>query len=190
MTIKIDLKIFAFILLFFISGQSNIYLILLAFAIIHELGHLVCGLIFGLKPLSIKIMPVGLSILFDKTNVKWWKELLIAVSGPLLNITLAIIFFFCDDFTKRETFIYANILIGVFNLFPIIPLDGGRILKSVLKKICEEEAEKYTYKISNAVIIILTAIASIGTFYLKNIAIPVIMAYIWIIAIKENKSYK
>lgn len=41
MSIKIDLKIFAFFILFFLCGQSYIYLILFLFAMIHELGHLI-----------------------------------------------------------------------------------------------------------------------------------------------------
>ena len=49
MSIKIDLKIFAFILLFFLSGQSDIYLILLGFASIHELGHLILRSNFRIK---------------------------------------------------------------------------------------------------------------------------------------------
>jgi len=155
------------------------------------MGHLICGLLLGLKPVDIKFMPVGLSILFDKTKEKWWKELLVSASGPIINFIIAIVFLFLNSINKRDTIIYANLLIGLFNLLPIIPLDGGRILKSMLKKFYEErEAEEYVHKLSNIAVIILTGLSSIGTFYLKNIAVPAIMVYIWAITIKENKRYK
>lgn len=58
MNIKIDLKIFIFLLLFIITNQSTIYLLLLAFAIIHELGHLIMGIFLGMKIQSMKIIPM------------------------------------------------------------------------------------------------------------------------------------
>lgn len=58
MNIKIDLKIFIFLILFIITNQSAIYLLLLAFAILHELGHLIMGVSLGMKIQSIKIIPM------------------------------------------------------------------------------------------------------------------------------------
>lgn len=58
MNIKVDLKIFIFLLLFLITNQSTIYLLLLAFAMLHEIGHLIMGICLGLKPQSVKIMPM------------------------------------------------------------------------------------------------------------------------------------
>lgn len=54
MSIKVDLKIFAFILLFFFCGQSDIYLILLGFATIHELGHLIMRTSFRIETADYK----------------------------------------------------------------------------------------------------------------------------------------
>lgn len=58
MNIKVDLKIFIFLFLFILTNQSAIYLLLLAFAILHEIGHLIMGICLGLKPQSIKFMPM------------------------------------------------------------------------------------------------------------------------------------
>ena len=187
MSIKIDFKIFAFILLLLLSGQTQIYLMIFAFAIIHEIGHLICGLALGLKPQSMKLMPMGLSITFKKENKKWWKELLVSVAGPITNFILAIVFMFMGQ-TK---IVYANLLIGIFNLIPIIPLDGGRALKSVFRKIFTyRTADKYIHAISNITMVGLTVFASIGTIYLKNITVPIIIFYLWLIVIGENKRYK
>ena len=91
---------------------------------------------------------------------------------------------------SNEILAYANILIMLFNLLPIYPLDGGRIFKELIQ-IFEGsiKAKIYIRKISKAVVIILTMLASIGILYLKNIAIFFIVIYLWIIVIKENKQY-
>ena len=44
MSLKIDLKIFLFAILFFITKQIEMYAIIMILAFVHELGHLVCGL--------------------------------------------------------------------------------------------------------------------------------------------------
>lgn len=69
MRFRIDLKIFVFLIVFYFTKQIELYSTIMIFAIIHELGHLVSGLILGMKPEKIEIMPVGISISF-KINPK------------------------------------------------------------------------------------------------------------------------
>ena len=69
MRFRIDLKIFIFLILFYFTKQIQIYAMIMIFAIIHELGHLLAGLLMGMKPEKIEIMPFGVSISF-KINVK------------------------------------------------------------------------------------------------------------------------
>lgn len=64
MRFRIDLKIFLFIILFYITKQIEVYGMIMLFAIIHELGHLLVGLILGMKPEKLEIMPYGVSISF------------------------------------------------------------------------------------------------------------------------------
>lgn len=87
-----------------------------------------------------------------------------------------------------ENIIYANLLICIFNLLPIYPLDGGRILNSVFNiKIGIKASMIITNKISNITMIIITIVASILILYLENIAIFFIVIYLWIIVLKENR---
>lgn len=149
------------------------------------------GLLLGLKPKSLKIMPFGVSILFETYKTKkqtQTKKMFIAIAGPVVNIIIAIVGWL---FEWQVEIIYANILIAIFNLLPIYPLDGGRIINAILSmKLKQERVIKYILKISNISIIILTIIASIGILYLKNIAIIFIIAYLWWLVIRLNKISK
>ena len=141
MSIKIDLKIFLFAIIFWFTKQIEIYALLMILALIHECGHLVCGICLGLKLSSIKITPVGFQILFKnyiqdyntkvrKGNEVCIKKIVIAFAGPLVNI---IAFFMPQNMAiSKETLIYANLMLTMFNLLPIYPLDGGRILKEIV----------------------------------------------------------
>ena len=129
MQIKINLKIFIFIVIFYLTRQIEIYGILMLFAFFHELGHLLAGIVLGFKPQSLSISPVGLSISFcikaedynekiKKGNILALKKLIIALAGPMVNFIMVILFLLLDWNilnTSREFIIYANILIGLFN---------------------------------------------------------------------------
>jgi len=205
MKIKLDLKIFIFIIIFIITRQIKIYGILMLFALIHELGHIFTGIILGLKPSSIEIMPFGLRVSFDikpknynkkviKGTILTVKKLIIAMMGPITNLVFVIIYCMFDiDFfgVSREFVVYANILIGVFNMIPIYPLDGGRIIKNIIHIFYgRKDSYKFTNTISNITIILLTIISSVSILYLKNIAILLIILYLWALVIIENKKYK
>lgn len=215
MNIKVDLKIFLFLLLFLVTSQFNIYILLMLFAFIHELGHLAMGLILGFKPKEIKVTPVGMKIEFAikceeynkkilKGNLLGIKREIIALAGPLTNFIIVIIVsilknikpeleqisFFSITTINLQDVIYANLLIAIFNLIPIYPLDGGRIIKEILH-ICIGlgRSEKYTYMISKTMIILLTAISSVVILYIRNISILIIVVYLWILMIIEKRRY-
>ena len=189
MRIRINLQVFIFAIIFYLTKQIRIYTILMIFAFIHELGHLLAGILMGLKAKGIDIMPFGVSINFEDYSNKYIaKKIIIAMAGPLVNIIIVILGVYNN---WEEEIIYSNILIGLFNLIPLYPLDGGRILKYIMQLATNsKEAEMMTYKLSNILIIILTLISSIGILFIQNIGIVLILAYLWVLIIQENKKYK
>ena len=138
-----------------------------------------------------KILPFGVCISFEycrKTNLQ---RFIIAIAGPITNLIIAGIFWFVPEFKDRAIIIYANLLICIFNLLPVYPLDGGRILKAVLGKFYEyNKADELVNKISNLSAIVITIFASIGVIVLKNMAIIFIVIYIWALVTEENRRYK
>ena len=202
MRFRIDLRIFLFFILFYFTKQIEIYLMILIFAFIHELGHLFAGLLLGMKPEKIGIMPTGLSISFKpkpkdynsvkKANLFEAKKIMVAIAGPLTNLIIILI----TENLKINIFlemmiILSNLALILFNLIPIYPMDGGRILKGVLHIIFgENRANNYIHKISFFIIILITSIASIGVLYFRNLSIFIAIIYLWYIYLKENKEYK
>lgn len=193
MRIKLNLQIFIFALIFYISGQIKIYGILMASALLHELGHIFFGIVLGLKPKKLEIIPFGFSITFEKytqTKNKYKQKLLIELAGPLVNLLIVLLCFFVDV-PERENIIYANILLMLFNLIPIYPLDGGRILYEIIYILRDSKTALEIVNItSNIGIIVLTMLSSILILYYKNLAIICVILYLWFIVHKQNKIYK
>ena len=203
MTFKIDLKIFLFFILFYFTKQVETYVVMILFAIIHEIGHFFFFFTLGMKPESIKFIPCGLSISFKliprdynkkiiKGNLFEVKKILVALAGPLTNLIIIIITLNIKlDIFSNLIIIYANLLIMFFNLLPIYPLDGGRILKGILHIFLgKKESEKYTNNISFIVLLIISFIASIGIYYIKNISIFFIIIFLWILYLNQDRIYK
>ena len=209
MSVKIDLKILLFLLLFSLTSQIELYVLLMLFAFIHELGHLCSGIFLGFKPQEIAITPVGMKIEFKpkceeynqkvkKANTLAIKRAIVALAGPITNFIIIAITLVIQHVNPQwlawnntmnvATIIYSNFLIGIFNLIPIYPLDGGRLVREILHiTVGLKKAE--TYKISKFTLILLTIIASIAILYLQNISIIIILAYLLGIVLVERKRY-
>ena len=203
MRFKIDFKIFLFLILFYFTRQVETYVMILFFAFIHEIGHLLMGLLMGMRPNKIEIKPYGVSISFKikpkdynqkilEGNRLQIKKILIAIAGPLTNfIIMNVATNLPIGIFSKMMIIYSNLLLIIFNLIPIYPLDGGRILKAFLHILVgKRKAEKYSNNSSFIILIALTFLASIGVYYIKNVSIFIIIMFLWILYIQEDLIYR
>ena len=96
--------------------------------IFHEFGHFIVAKLFKYKIDKIYIYPLGGIIKFnDYINRKSYQELLVTLAGPLFQIILSLFLVKYD----KDIVDFSNILL-LFNLLPIVPLDGSKILSCFL----------------------------------------------------------
>jgi Zn-dependent protease/CBS domain-containing protein len=115
-------------------------LLLFASVLIHELGHSLVALTRGVRVDSITLFIFGgVSALRDEPRGAI-DEFLIAVAGPLTSLLLAALFYVLGQAlagTGAPGAVVAymatiNLMLGLFNLLPGFPLDGGRVLRAIL----------------------------------------------------------
>ncbi|HZK44137.1 MAG TPA: M50 family metallopeptidase [Syntrophomonadaceae bacterium] len=120
-------------------GMGLEILIIVASVLLHEIAHTVMGSVLGIKVVEIELLPFGgQAKLADFTGLDPSKEIYIALAGPLISLSVAAFFYFLDVGVKHEYISYLikiNLLLGLFNLLPALPLDGGRILRSFLSPV-------------------------------------------------------
>ncbi|NJN99382.1 MAG: CBS domain-containing protein [Anaerolineales bacterium] len=160
----IDIKVHLTFLLILVWGALNyggsagplygllVTLGLFALVLLHELGHSVAALGYGIPVKDITLLPIGGLARLERMPEKPLHELVVALAGPLVNVVLAVILlplvavlavFQGEPFSLRTlmqpgllgflTFLLsANVSLAVFNMIPAFPLDGGRVLRAAL----------------------------------------------------------
>jgi Zn-dependent protease len=145
--------------------------------IVHELGHALVALREGLQAKAIILLPIGGITLIDDTRgvnpasapgkVPWKRDIRIALAGPLVNITVAIVVGlivlakFPEAHLWTKPFIHSNHLLrsvvwmnfylGAFNLIPAYPMDGGHILRAIFsRKMDSVQATRRAVSIAHA----------------------------------------
>ncbi|MFW5902601.1 MAG: site-2 protease family protein [archaeon] len=141
-----------------------ILVILFVFVTAHEICHSIVSLRNDIKVDKIMLLPIGGVAMMDISDMDPWLEFKMAIAGPVFNFSMAGLFFLLSYiiglplwkwvnifFSDPDAFtlplihllifysFYANLILGIFNLFvPAFPLDGGRVFRALL-------AFKYPY---------------------------------------------
>lgn len=111
-----------------------------------------------------------------KTQMSAREDLYVSLAGPASNFIVALLSFvilaFFIDTSIGEFLImlsFVNFLLGIFNIFPILPLDGGHVLKDILIIKNKKNHLRTTYKVSliTSIVLFLTFI-TVG-FYIVSI---------------------
>jgi Zn-dependent protease/CBS domain-containing protein len=131
------------------SGVMTALYVLALFAsiLLHELGHTLVARHYGIRTLEIVMYPIG-GVSRPERAPNAHEELPIALAGPLVNLLLAVAvaawvasrhgFVALEklveptDANLAERIALGNLMLFLFNLLPAYPMDGGRILRSVL----------------------------------------------------------
>jgi Zn-dependent protease len=145
--------VFASTLLMSGLGKSLYALTLLvavfACVVLHELGHALMARRFGIRTLHITLYPIGGVAQLERMNERPWEEFWIALAGPAVNVVIAALLFWplvlTGIFSSPEHLLRTvldrhflfdlwatNIMLVLFNMVPAFPMDGGRVLRSLL----------------------------------------------------------
>lgn len=120
--------------------------------VLHELGHALMARRFGIRTLDIYLYPIGGAARLERMPERPAQEFLIAIAGPAVNAVIAVLFYILIRMGHvlvdvsgtlagqaiggvggyLNVLLLANIILGLFNLLPAFPMDGGRILRAVL----------------------------------------------------------
>lgn len=144
------------------------------FLFIHEMFHCLSGILLGYSIERIRILPFGLNAVFTEEFIKPRDDIIISLSGPLINFVFFAVFSLPVINTNQEiNFLRdVNIILFLFNLIPAGFLDGGRIFKSIIKIYVNFY---YAYILSNLSGIIFGCIISLITLLNINSYMHIIL---------------
>jgi stage IV sporulation protein FB len=191
--IRISKLFIPYIILLIILGFKGEIIIAFLLVIIHEFTHYTTARILGFSGFDIEILPIGAVLKMKQLDEASPKEdLIISLSGPVLNLLLAIIFYglFIKFNIKLFHLIYSsNLAIGIFNLIPAFPLDGGRVLRDILSyKIIYRKANEISIRVSMVLGSIFMFIYFVSVNLNKsNLNLGLIALFILVSSIKEKE---
>ena len=173
--IKIHPLSYLVVLIFFLMGYFKQYLIFMIIILIHELGHITTAIMYKWKIEEVIILPFGGITKFQELiNKPIYQEFIIAIMGIVFQLL------FCYNLSKQY-----NFLIILFNLLPIYPLDGSKILNIVFNKISNF---KLSFLITIYISFILIIILIISIIIKKDIILLIIIIPLIINIYKEYKN--
>lgn len=141
-------------LLSFLAGYFEYTFLTIIIIIVHEMGHFLTGCFLKLKVKEISLFMFGGVTIFDEDlNLNIFKELLVVVMGPVVQMLFYMIvyYLYTKGFVSVNTMKKVstiNLILLEFNLLPILPLDGGKILNNILDLILSYDL---AHKVSLAV---------------------------------------
>ena len=166
-----------------LTATYKIFIIISVLIIIHELGHFIFAKIFGIETDKIYIYPLGGISKFNMPlNTSPYKEFLILIMGPIFqNIAY---FILLTIFNDKNLILQYHIGILTFNLLPIYPLDGGKLLHLIFTKFIP-------YKFSFKVVIVISYITTIILLISNNqLSINMILTYTFLIYLIRRENLK
>ena len=155
------------------------------YALIKHYGYNVDSLVFSLSGAGIR----------GNNNFKERHEILISIAGPLVNlaliiITIALWWIFPLSYLYTQDFLIANIVVMIFNLIPIYPLDGGRILSAFLikKGVKRSKILKFNQVLCIVLGIILIVLFIVSVFYGINYNLIIMSIFLIMNAFSYDKN--
>ena len=190
---KIDFNIYSILLLFlaFLTGLFKEIIIIYLIIFIHELGHIFMSILFKWKITKITLYPFGGITKYDEVIDKnLYEEFIIYIFGPLFQIVLFLIITILHNkyYISDNTFyIFKNYHYSIllFNLLPIVPLDGSKLLNVFFNKIINFRCSYLLSLIISSFSLIIFIVLHIDYSYIILISFLVYELFFYI----KNRNY-
>ncbi len=173
-------------LLLFAVGYINRNLDIIAVSysviILHELAHLLAAIAIGLKPSHIIFFPFGVNLKLKNSLVySITDEIILYLSGPFINIILAFVCIITRQNSRLwELFYYNNISLFLFNILPILPMDGGTLLKKIFARVVGNRVSEKILKITSIILIAVLIIFELFLLIKNSFNFSVLFAVIFL----------
>ncbi len=166
-------------------------LVVFSMVVLHELGHSLVARRYRVRVKDIILLPIGGMARMMDIPRQPGQELRIAVAGPLTSFVLAAVFFAIGwgfgllGYDGYRFLVGINIALGVFNLLPAFPMDGGRILRSLLARRYDfMRATRIAVKVARAIAVAGVALG----FYFDMIWFVILSLFVFWGAGAEEKA--
>ncbi len=157
-SVNISFYFAAVLTLSLLLDKTDISLYSILSALLHETGHLTSLFLFKARPKEISFGLFGMRITRGAKTLSFRQEVLTALAGPFVNIILFAVFLCCK---KTLMFSAVNLALGIFNLLPVKPMDGGEALYFFLCSFCEENRIKRITDITTVLTVIFLTAAGV-----------------------------
>lgn len=193
--VRIDYSTYILILIGLLSGYIKNIMIILVIVLVHELGHVFFFSLFKIDIESIVIYPFGgVSKVNKKIHERIYKDILISLGGIIFQGLLIIVIYFLYKYSiivnsTYNMYISYNKSIILFNLIPIIPLDGSKLLLSICSKYMSYRSSYITMIFIGCISLLLFILYNM-IFKLNDIVVYLFLLGSLINCIKEYKYVK
>ncbi|MDP4161389.1 MAG: peptidase M50, partial [Bacillota bacterium] len=136
-SIRIHPTFLLVLLLYGVLGLAAQALLIFALVVLHELAHLMTARAYGFKVVGLELFPFGGAAYSDDLfEGRKLEESVVALAGPALNVVLL---FAAQGLRWQglwtgelaDNFVRYNVWLAAFNLIPVLPLDGGRVVRAL-----------------------------------------------------------
>ena len=144
---------------------------------VHELGHVAAALALGGRAERLSLTAVGAELSFSyRTPLSYGQDSLVALAGPAANLLLAGLLFALD----QQLPMVLSLGIGAFNLLPILPLDGGRVLYGLLAdKLDPDWADRFLTAAAGCLVGLLAGAGAIAAVHFANVTL--LLTALWLL---------
>lgn len=175
-------------LLLFLIIEPILVIGLFISVLVHELAHALIA-----KQKGYRVDKIIINILYGGTyysqDIHDKDDIPITLAGPISNFILVLLFFILYVLTNNEymfTIFGLNLILFVFNILPIYPMDGGQVLRTYLKM---RNIKTYK-KISGIISLIISILILILSIIYSQILIIVLSIYFIVISLLDFKIFK